>query len=108
MYCESIFRIFLHARNQSCLRISIPFRPCAGRVNPDATDEYVAVGHSRKSNEIALQYHIGQLEGADVQPWSVSANGDSSSSSGASGGSSFLLMLPLLIILVAIVYKFAL
>ncbi len=67
----------------------------------------MAVGHSRKSNEIALQYHIGQLEGADVQPWSVSANGDSSSS-GASGGSSFLLMLPLLIILVAIVYKFAL
>ncbi len=67
----------------------------------------MAVGHSRKSNEIALQYHIGQLEGADVKPWSVSANGDSSSS-GASGGSSFLLMLPLLIILVAIVYKFAL
>jgi hypothetical protein len=99
---------FLNSWNQSRLcGVSIPFWPRAGRVNPDATDEYVAVGHSRKSNEIALQYHIGQLEGADVQPWSVSANGDSSSS-GASGGSSFLLMLPLLIILVAIVYKFAL
>ena len=73
-------------------------------MNPDATDEYVAVGHSRKSNEIALQYHIGQLEGADVKPWEVGGSGDSS---GSSGGSNFMLVLPLLILLIAVVYKFA-